>query len=72
MPNRQQDPRLLDALTAREREVLSLLGRGRTSKEIARQLDLSVTTVATHRRSLCPASTGIRLRAFAGGLPRSA
>jgi len=41
------DPEL-DQLTPREREVLRLIARGYTYKEIARQLTLSVKTVETH------------------------
>jgi DNA-binding NarL/FixJ family response regulator len=40
------------ALTAREREVLELLAEGRLYKEIAEQLQLSVTTVCSHIRSI--------------------
>ncbi len=39
-------------LTRREREVMSLLGEGKTSKEIARVLDLSFRTVEVHRGRL--------------------
>lgn len=39
-------------LTAREREVLQLIGEGRASKEIAHALSLSVKTVETHRRNI--------------------
>lgn len=41
------DPEL-DQLTAREREVLRLIARGWTYKEIARELVISVKTVETH------------------------
>ena len=41
-------PRLM-ALTAREREIMSLTLEGQTSKEIARQLDISYRTVESHR-----------------------
>ena len=41
------DPEL-DLLTNREREVLRLIARGYTYKELARRLDISVKTVETH------------------------
>jgi len=40
------------ALTAREREVLQLVGEGFTNQEIADQLNLSVKTVQTHRAAV--------------------
>jgi len=39
-------------LTTREREVLQLLAEGRSSKEIASRLAISVHTVETHRRQI--------------------
>lgn len=41
-----------ELLGPREREVLKLLSEGRTSKEIALQLDLAIKTVETHRRNI--------------------
>ena len=41
------DPEL-DQLTGREREVLRLIARGYTYKEIGRRLEISVKTVETH------------------------
>lgn len=41
-----------DLLSPREREVLQLLAEGRTNKEVATKLELSVTTVETHRNNL--------------------
>ena len=41
-----------DVLTAREREVIQLLAEGRTSKEVAVTLKLSVKTAETHRTNL--------------------
>ena len=38
-----------DALTSREREVIQLLAEGKTSKEVAVTLNLSVKTVSTYR-----------------------
>jgi DNA-binding NarL/FixJ family response regulator len=41
-----------DVLTGREREVIQLLAEGRTSKEVAVTLNLSVKTAETHRTNL--------------------
>lgn len=42
----------VDLLTSREREVLVMIAEGRTNKEIASALDLSVYTVESYRGSL--------------------
>lgn len=42
------DPAVLDALTRREREVLSCLGEGLSNAEIAVRLDMAEATVKTH------------------------
>jgi DNA-binding NarL/FixJ family response regulator len=54
-----QDPQLagslshgLSLLTPRQREVLQLIAEGRTTREIARLLNISVKTVETHRAQL--------------------
>jgi DNA-binding NarL/FixJ family response regulator len=39
-------------LTDREKEVLQLLAEGRSNKEVAGELDLSLSTVETHRANL--------------------
>lgn len=41
-----------DVLTGREREVIQLLAEGKTSKEVAITLNLSVKTAETHRTNL--------------------
>jgi len=41
-----------DLLTDREREVLQLLAEGKSNKEVATLLDLSLYTVETHRSNL--------------------
>ncbi len=47
---RNQAPRPL--LSARESEILTALARGESSKQIAKDLSLSVRTVETHRQSI--------------------
>lgn len=42
----------IGALTGRERQVLALIAGGRSTRDIARTLDISVKTVETHRRNL--------------------
>ncbi|MBO7937059.1 response regulator [Streptomyces antibioticus] len=42
------DPAVLDALTRREREVLSCLGEGLSNAGIAERLDMAEATVKTH------------------------
>ena len=41
------------ALTRREQEVLKYIGEGKTSKQIASALNLSVFTVSNHRKHIC-------------------
>ena len=41
-----------ELLTAREREILHLLAEGKTNKDVAALLNLSLFTVETHRRNL--------------------
>ena len=42
----------VDLLTSREREILTLIAEGKTNKEIANALGLSVYTVESHRGSV--------------------
>jgi len=42
----------LERLTTREREVLQLLAEGKSTKQIASQLNLSVKTIETHRQHI--------------------
>jgi len=44
-----------DGLTGRQREVLQLVAEGRTAKEIAGRLSISVRTAETHRAQLMDA-----------------
>jgi DNA-binding NarL/FixJ family response regulator len=41
-----------DLLTSREREVLQLLAEGKSNKEVANLLNLSLYTVETHRGNI--------------------
>jgi DNA-binding NarL/FixJ family response regulator len=42
----------LSLLSDRELQVFELIGHGRTTQEIARELDVSVKTIETHRQNL--------------------
>lgn len=42
----------LEALTPRQREILQLIAEGRSTKEIAQRLNISVKTVESHRAEL--------------------
>ena len=50
-PARQEDP-ALGRLSHRERDVLALLAKGRSNKEVARTLDLAESTVKIHVQSI--------------------
>ena len=59
----------LDALTAREREVLAGLGRGWSNADLADRLGISETTAKTHVSRVL-AKTGTRTRMQAAALAR--
>ncbi|MGR6972754.1 response regulator [Streptomyces cynarae] len=61
------DPAVLDALTRREREVLSCLGEGLSNAETARRLDMAEATVKTHVSRLL-GKLGLRSRVQAAVL----
>ena len=46
------NPVALNSLTQRERQVLQLIAEGKTNKEIAQHLGMSVKTVESHRSNL--------------------
>ncbi len=48
----EASPQPLDVLTPRQREILQLVAEGKSTKEIAQLLDLSVKTVENHRAQL--------------------
>lgn len=49
----EQDP--IEALPRRQREILDALGAGRTTKQIAAELGISIKTVETHRARMMEA-----------------
>ncbi|MFF4575302.1 response regulator [Streptomyces sp. NPDC001410] len=61
---KQAEAEMPDGLTARETEVLVLIGEGLSNQEIARKLHVSTATVKTHINNLF-AKTGLKDRAQA-------
>ena len=51
-PDQKEAPSCRSRLTPREREVVQLLAEGKTSKEVAVALNLSVKTAETHRTNI--------------------
>jgi DNA-binding NarL/FixJ family response regulator len=49
---RGNDASAIDALTPRQREILQMIAEGKSTKEIAFALEVSVKTVETHRAGL--------------------
>jgi DNA-binding CsgD family transcriptional regulator len=49
-PKQRSNP--IDRLSNRELQVLNLIGRGKTTREIADDLNLSVKTVESHRQRI--------------------
>jgi DNA-binding NarL/FixJ family response regulator len=52
LPNDENPSKLFSALTARQREVLQLVAEGKSAKEIAALLFISVKTVEFHKKHL--------------------
>ncbi|MDC0302535.1 helix-turn-helix transcriptional regulator [bacterium] len=48
----RQGPPALDSLTATEARVISMVAAGKSSKEIASELSVSVRTIDTHRSNI--------------------
>jgi DNA-binding NarL/FixJ family response regulator len=48
----EEEPGLLEGLTGRQREILQLIAEGRTTREMAEVLGVSVKTIETHRLRL--------------------
>jgi DNA-binding NarL/FixJ family response regulator len=51
-PEKKEEQPLRNRLTPRERQVVQLLAEGKTSKEVAVALNLSVKTAETHRTNI--------------------
>ena len=51
-PEKKEEQPLRNRLTPRERQVVQLLAEGKTSKEVAVTLNLSVKTAETHRTNI--------------------
>ncbi len=51
-PGASESESSLDALTGRQREILQMIAEGKSTKEIAAILGLSVKTVETHRAAI--------------------
>lgn len=51
-PAKRRDPLQVEALTPREIDVLRLLAKGNTNRQVARLLGLSIRTIENHRANL--------------------
>lgn len=49
----KEEPREIKLLSEREKEIIRLIKKGFSSKEIAAKLFLSVYTIDTHRKNIC-------------------
>jgi predicted ATPase/class 3 adenylate cyclase/DNA-binding CsgD family transcriptional regulator len=61
-PEQPENPRVLGQLSARERELVTLIAQGRTNAQIAAQLSISIHTVGSHLDRIRD-KTGCRRRA---------
>ena len=64
--NDKQEQQGFAQLSQREREVLGLIVRGLTNKEMGRALDVPPRTVETHRAKLEAESLAQLIRQYAG------
>jgi DNA-binding NarL/FixJ family response regulator len=53
MPQALVTPNDLDRLSSREKEILSLIAKNQTSKEISKHLSVSIRTIQNHRANIC-------------------
>jgi DNA-binding NarL/FixJ family response regulator len=51
-PKQDASEPLRERLTTREREIVQLLAEGKSSKEVASSLNISVKTAETHRANI--------------------
>lgn len=53
VPFQKEEPKEIMLLSEREKEVIRLIKKGLSSKEIAAKLYLSIYTIDTHRKNIC-------------------
>jgi len=53
VPQVQVTPEAINALSAREKEILALIAKNQTSKEISKTLSVSIRTIQNHRVNIC-------------------
>lgn len=71
--NKEETPVQADLLGEREKDILRCVAKGRSNKEIADELCISVHTVTTHRRNICAkldihSSAGLTIFAIIHGI----
>lgn len=71
--NKSSEEESPDLLSSREKEILIHLAKGKSNKEVADTLCLSVYTIMTHRRNICQklkihSLSGLTIYAIAKGL----
>jgi DNA-binding NarL/FixJ family response regulator len=69
LAGRREDPPGTHALTPREREIVALIDRGCSNKEIARRLQIELSTVKNHVHNLLE-KLGVRRRSAAAARVR--
>jgi two-component system nitrate/nitrite response regulator NarL len=71
LASRREPPAPVQGLTPREREIVALIDRGCSNKEIARRLDIELSTVKNHVHNLLE-KLGVQRRSAAAARVREA